>query len=181
MGQREKPFTPNKATDARIGEEETNRKQKEEQKKETGSGALTQLPGRLLRPVWIIRWAYSEPPHPQGGSFGKSIFYIFFLIYLLITLLSNSRHCGIGTHKCWGKREGRKRKGIEAERVKPSTTSQATDVHLWDEEQKGNRAVPQPSYSGPYGLTTHMDHTVGQLWTPTPGGLLLLSNPSRQH
>ena len=43
----------------RIWEEEQNRKQKEEQKKETGSGPPTQLPGpfiRLVRPAWIIRW-----------------------------------------------------------------------------------------------------------------------------
>ena len=34
-------------------------KQKEEQKKETGNGPTTQLPGpfgRLLRPIWFIQW-----------------------------------------------------------------------------------------------------------------------------
>ena len=36
-GQRAKPSTPIQATDARMGEEEQNRQQKEEQRKETGS------------------------------------------------------------------------------------------------------------------------------------------------
>ena len=46
------------------------KKQKEEKKKETGSAPSIQLPGlfgRLLRPTWIIRWAYSETPLPTGG------------------------------------------------------------------------------------------------------------------
>ena len=37
-----KPYTPAQAIDALIGNEEQNRKQKEEQKKETGSGPPTQ-------------------------------------------------------------------------------------------------------------------------------------------
>ena len=56
LGQRVKPSTPTQAIDARIGEEEKNRKQ-EEKKKETVSGPSTQLPGPfrcLLRPAWII-------------------------------------------------------------------------------------------------------------------------------
>ena len=56
-----KPSTPTQAIDAHMGEEEQNRKQKEKQKKETGSGPPTQLPGqfgRLLQPAWIIRWDY---------------------------------------------------------------------------------------------------------------------------
>ena len=36
-GQKAKPSTPTQAIDARMGEEEKNIKQKEEQKKETGS------------------------------------------------------------------------------------------------------------------------------------------------
>ena len=53
-----KTILPTQVIDVRMGEEEKNRKQKEEQKKETGSGPPTQLPGpfgRLLRPAWIIR------------------------------------------------------------------------------------------------------------------------------
>ena len=42
-GQRAKPSTPTLAIDERMGEEEKNGKQKEEQKKETGSGPPTQL------------------------------------------------------------------------------------------------------------------------------------------
>ena len=64
----DKKFTPTQTIVALMGEEEKNRKQKEE----TGSGPPTQLPGpfgRLLRPAWIILWAYSEPsPHPQGNK-----------------------------------------------------------------------------------------------------------------
>ena len=48
------------ATDALIGNEEQN----EKQKKETGSGLQPIYPGpfgRLLRPSWIIRRAYSKP------------------------------------------------------------------------------------------------------------------------
>ena len=54
LGQRVKPFTPTQAIDARMGEEEKNRKQKEEQNEETGSGVPTQLLGPfkfLLRPA----------------------------------------------------------------------------------------------------------------------------------
>ena len=43
-GQRVKLSTPTQAIDARMGEEEKNRKQKGEQKKETGSGPPAQLP-----------------------------------------------------------------------------------------------------------------------------------------
>ena len=45
---------PTQAIDARIGDEEKNRKREEEQKKETGSGPPAHLPGpfdRLLRPA----------------------------------------------------------------------------------------------------------------------------------
>ena len=73
LGQRAKPSAPTQGIDARMGEKEQNRKQKEKQKKETVSGPPTKLPGpfcRLLRPAWIIRWAYSEiPPSPQGEMF----------------------------------------------------------------------------------------------------------------
>ena len=65
---------PTQAVDASMGEEEKNRKQKEEQKKDKGSGALIQLPGpfgRLLRPAWIIQWAYCEKPTPTGGGFNN--------------------------------------------------------------------------------------------------------------
>ena len=58
IGQKAKLSTPTQAIDERIGDEE----QKEEQRKETGSGTPTQLPGpfgRLLRLSWIIWWAYS--------------------------------------------------------------------------------------------------------------------------
>ena len=61
--EREKPSTPIQAIDAHMGEEEKNRKQKEEHKKETGNGSPTHLPGpfdRLLLPAWIILWSYSE-------------------------------------------------------------------------------------------------------------------------
>ena len=65
-----KPSTPTQASDARMEEEEKNRKQKEEhKKKKTGSGPPIKLPGpfgRLLRPAWIIRWAYSETPTPTS-------------------------------------------------------------------------------------------------------------------
>ena len=57
-GQRAKPSTPTQPFDARMGEKEKNIKQKEEQRKETGSGTPTQLPGpfgHLLRPTWTIR------------------------------------------------------------------------------------------------------------------------------
>ena len=40
---------PIQAIDARMGEEEKNRKQKEEQKKETESGSPTHLPGPFSR------------------------------------------------------------------------------------------------------------------------------------
>ena len=53
-GQKAKPSTPTQAIDAHMGEEEKNIEQKEEQKKETGGGAPTQLSGsfgRLLRPA----------------------------------------------------------------------------------------------------------------------------------
>ena len=62
LGKREKPSTLTQAINAHMGEEEKNRKQKDEQK-ETGSRPPTQLPGpfgHLLRPAWIIQWAYSE-------------------------------------------------------------------------------------------------------------------------
>ena len=39
-----KPSTPTQAIDASMGEEEKNRKHKEEQKKETRSGPPTQVP-----------------------------------------------------------------------------------------------------------------------------------------
>ena len=39
LGKKVKPSTPTQATDARMGKEEKNRKQKEEQKKETGRWA----------------------------------------------------------------------------------------------------------------------------------------------
>ena len=68
--QKAKPSTPTQGIDARMGGEEKNIQQKEEQKKETGSGAPTQLPGpfgRLLRPAWIIRLAYSITPSLPTG------------------------------------------------------------------------------------------------------------------
>ena len=63
---------PNPGIDARMGEENKNRKQKKEQKKGTGSEPPTQLPGpfgNLLRPTWITWWSFSEtPPSPHRGK-----------------------------------------------------------------------------------------------------------------
>ena len=76
IGAEDTPSTPTQAIDALMGEEEENRKQKEEQKQETGRRPPTQLPGpfgRLVRPTWIIRWAYSET-RPQGEG---DIYYLF--------------------------------------------------------------------------------------------------------
>ena len=73
-GQRVKPSTPTQAIDAHMGEEEKNRKQKQERNKETRSERQTMLPGpfcRLLRPTWIIRWEYSETPTPAPADGGK--------------------------------------------------------------------------------------------------------------
>ena len=78
-----KPSIQTQVIDARMGEEEQNSKQKEEQKKETVGESPTQLPGpfgRLLRPAWIIRCTHSVP-----GTQGELL-----LLYLL-RLLSNSR------------------------------------------------------------------------------------------
>ena len=54
-------------------------------------------------------------------------------------------------------RIGKKRKGIEALRVKHPTPSQAIDAIIREEEQNGKQdnkkkqeAVPQPSYPGIY-------------------------------
>ena len=46
-----KPPTTPWETDMLIGDEEKNGKQKEEQKKETGTGALTQLPWTIWSPL----------------------------------------------------------------------------------------------------------------------------------
>ena len=57
-------------------------------------------------------------------------------------------------------RRPKKRKGIEAQRPKPSTPFQATDAQIGDEQQNGKqkknkrekqKAGPQPDYPGPFG------------------------------
>ena len=71
LGQKAKPSTSTQAIEACMGEEEKNRKQKEEKKGiEIGNGAPAQLPGPfgcLLQPTWIIQWAYSETPPTHRG------------------------------------------------------------------------------------------------------------------
>ena len=47
MGAEGETIHPNSVINARMGEEEKNRKQKEEQRKETGNGPPIQLPGLL--------------------------------------------------------------------------------------------------------------------------------------
>ena len=58
----------------------------------------------------------------------------------------------------------KKRKGVEAQRAKPLTPTQANNAHMGDEEQDGNRkktktkkrgAGPQPGYPGPFGYLLH--------------------------
>ena len=69
--QRVKPSTKFQATDAHIGDEEQNGKKKKNKRKKHGAGPQPGYPrafGRLLRPAWIIWWAYSETPPPGGGS-----------------------------------------------------------------------------------------------------------------
>ena len=63
-------------------------------------------------------------------------------IDLFITLKPKSRHCGVSAHQRQGKREegktrrrAKKRKGVEAQRVKQFTSFQAIDEHIGDEEQ----------------------------------------------
>ena len=70
-----KPSTPARATDAL-------RMEKEQKRKEQGVGPQPGYPGpfgRLLRPTWIIRWAYSKPPK------GKFIYiYIYIIIIIMV-------------------------------------------------------------------------------------------------
>ena len=70
LGQKVKPFSPTKAIDVCIGKEENNRKQKEEQKKETGMG---------LQPNYLDHLGASYDPY------GLYIF-IYYLLnnYLLL-------------------------------------------------------------------------------------------------
>ena len=61
--------SPTQANGARMGEKEKNRNQKEEQKKETGGRAPTQLPepfNLFLRPAWITQYPILKPQRPQG-------------------------------------------------------------------------------------------------------------------
>ena len=63
-------------------------------------------------------------------------------------------------------RRAKKRKGIEAQRVKPSTPFQETDGHIEDEEENGRQKkqsgsptqLLQTIWSA---LMIRMDHTVG--------------------
>ena len=69
-GHRLKLSTPTQASDAPMGEEGKNKKQREEKKKKTVIGAPTQISGpfdSLLRPAWIVRWSYSETSPATGG------------------------------------------------------------------------------------------------------------------
>ena len=66
IGAEGEPSTPTQAIDARMGEEEKNRKQG--RTKRNRERAPAQLPGpfgRFLRPAGIMRWAYSETPPPS--------------------------------------------------------------------------------------------------------------------
>ena len=66
-------------------------------------------------------------------------------------------------------RRGKKRKEIEAQRVKHPTPSQANDVLTGDEEQKGKQKIkskkqgvgPQPSYLG---LFSSLIRCTGIIW-----------------
>ena len=71
-GQRAKPSTPLQAIDARIGEEEKSRKQKDEQKKGTGSGPqpshLDHLVASYKQPESYGRPILKQSIHRGGGA-----------------------------------------------------------------------------------------------------------------
>ena len=73
----------------------------------------------------------------------------------------------------------KKRKGIEAHRVKHPTPSQATDALIGDEEQNGkpeenknketgSGSPTQPLWTIQSPLMTHRDHTVSLFFLPSP-------------
>ena len=64
IGAKDKPSTTTQTNDERMGEEEKNRKQKEAQKKETGSGPPTQLPGLFHRLLQLAFWR-NHPAQPR--------------------------------------------------------------------------------------------------------------------
>ena len=66
-----KPSAPSQATDAHIGDEEQRGNQKKNKRKKQGSGPQSSYTGSfggLLRPAWIILFAYSETPPPTGEN-----------------------------------------------------------------------------------------------------------------
>ena len=86
-------------------------------------------------------------------------------------------------HQCQGKkvRRGKKRKGIEAHRVKHPTPSQAADSHTGDEKQNGKQENKKKETGNgsptqlPWAIespTTRRDHTVSLFsLPPSPGPL----------